>query len=76
MGCSAWTVIWAPLGALARLAKAHDAWLMVDDAHGLGVLGEHGGGSLEQFGLDAADVPILMGTLGKGPGQLWRLCRR
>ncbi|WP_039959443.1 8-amino-7-oxononanoate synthase [endosymbiont of Riftia pachyptila] len=59
----------APLGALARLAKAHDAWLMVDDAHGLGVLGEHGGGSLEQFGLDAAEVPILMGTLGKGLGS-------
>ncbi|KRT55195.1 8-amino-7-oxononanoate synthase [endosymbiont of Ridgeia piscesae] len=59
----------APLGALARLAKAHDAWLMVDDAHGLGVLGEHGSGSLEQFGLDAAEVPILMGTLGKGLGS-------
>jgi 8-amino-7-oxononanoate synthase len=58
----------APLPALARVAKAHDAWLMVDDAHGLGVLGARGGGSCEHFGLSDTDVPVLMGTLGKAFG--------
>lgn len=58
----------APLPALAQVAKAHDAWLMVDDAHGLGVLGNRGGGSCEHFGLSTGDVPILMGTLGKAFG--------
>ena len=58
----------APLPELAALAHQHDAWLMVDDAHGLGVLGQHGRGSLEHFGLGADDVPILMGTLGKALG--------
>lgn len=41
---------------------------MVDDAHGIGVLGENGGGTLEQFGATQNDVQILMGTLGKGLG--------
>lgn len=41
---------------------------MVDDAHGLGVLGGDGAGSLEHLSLGLADVPILMGTLGKGFG--------
>ncbi len=58
----------APLNDLAAAAKRHDAWLMVDDAHGMGVLGERGAGSLEQFGLGIDEVPILMGTLGKGFG--------
>ena len=58
----------APLPALSIAAKAQDAWLMVDDAHGLGVLGKQGGGLLEYYGLKQADVPILMGTLGKGFG--------
>jgi 8-amino-7-oxononanoate synthase len=58
----------APLPELAAAARRHDAWLMVDDAHGMGVLGKHGAGSLEHFGLDIDDVPILMGTLGKGFG--------
>lgn len=58
----------APLPALSRLAGRYDAWLMVDDAHGLGVLGEFGRGTLEQFGLDQRQVPILMGTLGKAFG--------
>lgn len=58
----------ADLPAMVALAKQHDAWLMVDDAHGLGCLGQHGGGSLEHFSLSAAEVPILMGTLGKAFG--------
>ncbi len=59
----------APLPELAALARQHDAWLMVDDAHGLGVLGARGRGSLEHFGLSADDVPMLMGTLGKALGS-------
>lgn len=58
----------APLDQLAATAKNHDAWLMVDDAHGLGVIGEQGGGILEHYGLGQQDVPVLMGTLGKGLG--------
>ncbi len=58
----------APLPELAALAAQHDAWLVVDDAHGIGVLGEHGGGSVEHFGLSMAQVPILIGTLGKALG--------
>jgi 8-amino-7-oxononanoate synthase len=58
----------APLQALSMAAKAGDAWLMVDDAHGLGVIGERGGGILEYYGLNQRDVPVLMGTLGKGFG--------
>lgn len=58
----------APLSRLADLAERHRAWLMVDDAHGLGVLGEHGGGTLQHFGLSHQAVPILIGTLGKAMG--------
>jgi 8-amino-7-oxononanoate synthase len=58
----------APLLELARLATETNAWLMVDDAHGLGVLGATGGGSVEHFGLNAAEVPVLMCTLGKAFG--------
>jgi 8-amino-7-oxononanoate synthase len=58
----------APLPQLAALAQQQGAWLMVDDAHGLGVLGAHGGGSLEEAGLDARQAPLLVGTLGKAFG--------
>jgi 8-amino-7-oxononanoate synthase len=58
----------APLRSLAAICRSHDAWLMVDDAHGFGVLGDGGRGSLEAAGLDATDVPILMCTLGKALG--------
>ncbi|HDP89870.1 MAG TPA: 8-amino-7-oxononanoate synthase [Thioalkalivibrio sp.] len=58
----------APVADLAQACRRHDAWFMVDDAHGLGVLGEHGRGTLEAAGLGPIDVPILMGTLGKGLG--------
>lgn len=59
----------APLPALAEAALPNSAWLMVDDAHGLGVLGHSGGGSLQHYGLGIDDVPILMGTLGKALGS-------
>jgi 8-amino-7-oxononanoate synthase len=59
----------APLPQLARAAKAHRAWLVVDDAHGLGVLGATGRGSLEHFGLGSDDAPVLIGTLGKAFGS-------
>ncbi len=58
----------APLDQLSSLADSAHAWLMVDDAHGLGVLGANGGGTTEHYGLSQADVPILMGTLGKAFG--------
>jgi 8-amino-7-oxononanoate synthase len=56
----------APLRELLALAEAHDAWLVVDDAHGFGVLGE-GRGSLAHFGL-ASERIVYMGTLGKAAG--------
>ena len=58
----------ADLPALARICNREKAWLMVDDAHGLGVLGARGGGSLEHYSLDQRQAPILMGTLGKALG--------
>jgi len=58
----------APLPAIALVARRSGAWLLVDDAHGIGVLGREGRGTLEHFGLDAEQVPILMGTLGKAFG--------
>ncbi|WFP50774.1 8-amino-7-oxononanoate synthase [Methylomonas sp. EFPC3] len=58
----------APLPDLARLADAYQAGLLVDDAHGFGVLGRNGGGVVEHFGLSAEQVPILVGTLGKAFG--------
>jgi 8-amino-7-oxononanoate synthase len=58
----------APLEPLARTAARHAAWLLVDDAHGLGVIGPGGRGTLAHCGLDHAQVPILMGTLGKAFG--------
>jgi 8-amino-7-oxononanoate synthase len=59
----------APLPALARIAQAQHAWLVVDDAHGLGVLGSTGRGVLEHFGLGCDQVPVLVGTLGKAFGS-------
>jgi 8-amino-7-oxononanoate synthase len=58
----------APLRELAHIAHKAGAWLLVDDAHGLGVIGNAGRGSLNVLGLDDREVPILVGTLGKAFG--------
>lgn len=58
----------APLPALLALAEQYDAWLIVDDAHGFGVLGSHGQGALAHFNLPASPRIVLMGTLGKAAG--------
>ncbi|HWU76356.1 MAG TPA: 8-amino-7-oxononanoate synthase [Rhodanobacter sp.] len=58
----------APLAGLAALCADQGATLMVDDAHGLGVLGANGGGSLDAANLSQDEVPILMATLGKALG--------
>ena len=58
----------APLRELATLCRRERATLMVDDAHGLGVLGDDGAGSVRAAGLGQRDVPILMATLGKALG--------
>jgi 8-amino-7-oxononanoate synthase len=58
----------ARLPELAAIAEQHDCALMVDDAHGLGVLGKTGRGTLEHLGVAASAVSILVGTLGKAFG--------
>ena len=58
----------APLPALVDICQQHNGWLMVDDAHGFGVLGDNGGGLTEHHGLSLDELPILVGTLGKGFG--------
>lgn len=57
----------APVPPLLALAEKYDAWLLLDDAHGFGVLGEHGQGVLEHFGVKHPRI-IYMGTLGKAAG--------
>ncbi|MBI3561015.1 MAG: 8-amino-7-oxononanoate synthase [Gammaproteobacteria bacterium] len=58
----------ANLSALARVCTQHQAWLMIDDAHGLGVVGQTGRGVVEVCQLSHQQVPILVGTLGKAFG--------
>ena len=57
------------LPEIVRLAKKYGARVMVDDAHGLGVLGKHGRGTAEHFGLEK-DVDIIMGTFSKSLASL------
>ncbi|NHZ43204.1 8-amino-7-oxononanoate synthase [Massilia aquatica] len=57
----------APLPELLALCEQHDAWLVIDDAHGFGVLGAHGRGALEHFKLRSPNI-VYMGTLGKAAG--------
>ena len=58
----------APLQPLIQLTQTHQAALMVDDAHAIGVLGKHGRGSVEHWQVKAEHMPIVMGTLGKAFG--------
>ncbi len=58
----------APLGELVRLVAQYEAALMIDDAHGFGVLGPQGRGSLAAAGLGFDTVPVYMATLGKALG--------
>ncbi len=57
----------APVSGLLRLCERHDAWLVLDDAHGFGVLGATGGGVLQHFGVASGRI-IYMATLGKAAG--------
>ena len=57
----------APLTQLLDLARKHGAWLLIDDAHGFGVLGERGRGSLAHHGLRSEQI-VYVGTLGKALG--------
>jgi len=58
----------ALLAEMAPICTGRDALLVVDDAHGLGVLGSEGRGSVDRAGLSQQEVPVLMGTLGKAFG--------
>lgn len=58
----------ADLLKLATIANQNDAWVMVDDAHGMAAIGETGAGLCEEQGISQDQVQILMGTLGKGFG--------
>ena len=58
----------ADLPAIAKACTEHDAWFMVDDAHGIGVLGDNGKGSIEHYKLASRDIPVYMATLGKALG--------
>ena len=58
----------APLAELAALAKQYDAMLYVDDAHGTGIMGANGRGTLEELGVEQ-NIPFHMGTLGKALGS-------
>ncbi len=57
----------APVRELIKLCEQNDAWLLLDDAHGFGVLGANGRGVLEHFNIQSTNV-IYMGTLGKAAG--------
>ncbi|MGH1430340.1 MAG: 8-amino-7-oxononanoate synthase [Neptuniibacter sp.] len=58
----------ADLPEIASVCQKHNAWLMVDDAHGFGCLGKHGGGCAESFDMSVDQLQVLVGTLGKGFG--------
>jgi 8-amino-7-oxononanoate synthase len=58
-----------PLADLVTLARRHDAWTYVDDAHGTAVLGETGRGACEHFGVEN-EIDVVMGTLGKALGTV------
>ncbi|MGQ7260979.1 8-amino-7-oxononanoate synthase [Vreelandella sp. V005] len=57
----------ADIATLVEVSQQHSAWLMIDDAHGVGVLGDNGSGCVGST-WSSADVPVLVGTLGKALG--------
>ena len=57
----------APLPEIVKLARQYDAAIILDDSHGVGVMGEHGRGTAEYFGVEK-DIDIYTGTLGKALG--------
>jgi len=59
----------APLADLVEVARAHDAWTYVDDAHGTGVLGDGGRGLAEHWAVEGS-IDVVMGTLGKALGTV------
>lgn len=59
----------APLPEIAEVTRRHGGWLLLDDAHGTGVLGENGRGTLEHFGMPAEGI-LQVGTLSKALGSL------
>ena len=59
----------APLDDIIRVKEIHNAILMLDDAHGTGVLGKNGTGTAELMGVDGEEIDIHMGTLGKALGS-------
>jgi glycine C-acetyltransferase/8-amino-7-oxononanoate synthase len=59
----------SPLREIVEVARRHRAWLLVDDAHATGVLGDHGRGSLEHLGIPPEGI-LQMGTLSKALGSL------
>ena len=58
----------APCEDIAELAAKYNAWFMLDDAHGMGVLGDNGFGTVEALNLSQQQVPVVMGTFGKAVG--------
>lgn len=60
----------AALPAIAAICARRGAWLVVDDAHGFGVLGPRGGGALEHFDLDENQAPLMTATFGKACGVM------
>ena len=59
----------APIAQLLELCERYDAWLVLDDAHGIGVLGERGRGTLEHLGVRSPRI-VYMATLGKALEEL------
>ncbi len=58
----------SPTAPLVRTCQEHDAWLMLDDAHGIGVLGDRGWGTVEAGGYEQEHIAVLVGTFGKAVG--------
>ncbi len=58
----------ADVPELVRVSQDYNAWLMLDDAHGFGLLGEQGAGVAQEFHLDQQQLPVYMATLGKAMG--------